>query len=54
MPKLYSGEYPRLSRGRPGFDSPPGSQLYVGISLRIKAKKKPKDNDPSCSHSYWL
>ena len=23
---LYSGEYPRLSRERPGFDSPPGSQ----------------------------
>ena len=24
-PRWYSGEYPRLSRGRPGFDSPPGS-----------------------------
>ena len=24
-PRWYSGEYPRLSRGRPGFDSPLGS-----------------------------
>ena len=23
-PRQYSGKYPRLSRGRPGFDSPPG------------------------------
>ena len=22
------GEYPRLSRGRPGFDSPPGSECF--------------------------
>ena len=25
---MYSGEYPRLSRGRPGFDSLPGSSNY--------------------------
>ena len=25
--RRYSGKYPRLSRGRPGFDSPSGSQL---------------------------
>ena len=24
-PRKYSGEYPRLPRGRSGFDSPPGS-----------------------------
>ena len=27
-PRKYSGEYPRLSRGRPAFDSPPGSARY--------------------------
>ena len=28
---VYSGEYPRLSRGRPGFDSPPGSEYFWRI-----------------------
>ena len=31
-PRQYSGEYPRLSRGRPGFDSPPGN---FSISTKI-------------------
>ena len=28
---MYSGEYPRLSRGRPGFDSLPGSSIYFPV-----------------------
>ena len=27
-PRQYSGKYPRLSRGRPGFDSPPGRTVF--------------------------
>ena len=28
---MYSGEYPRLSRGRSGFDSLPGSSIYFPV-----------------------
>ena len=28
---MYSGEYPRLSRGRPGFDSLPGISIYFPV-----------------------
>ena len=28
---MYSGEYRRLSRGRPGFDSLPGSSIYFPV-----------------------
>ena len=28
---MYSGEYPRLSHGRPGFDSLPGISIYFPV-----------------------
>ena len=28
---MYGGEYPRLSRGRPGSDSVPGSSIYFPV-----------------------
>ena len=33
-PRQYSGQYPRLSRGRPGFDSPPG-RIFLILCFRI-------------------
>ena len=32
MSSVASGEYPRLSRGRPGFDSPPGKFFKLNIN----------------------
>ena len=34
VPRYYSGEYPRLSRGRPGFDSPPGRLLFPNVPCK--------------------
>ena len=38
-PRLYSGEYPRLSRGRPGFYSPTRSSFLVIFADIILERK---------------
>ena len=35
-PRQYSGKYPRLSRGRPGFDSPPGRIFFTFLHFTLK------------------
>merc|ERR1712121_128728 len=36
----YSGEYLRLSRGRPGFDSPPGRYFFFPTSFLDTGREK--------------